>query len=317
MLLHSVRYADELTAGSFPLEVAGPAGWVVEASDRFSCTIRLPPIPEHHIVIPSFASAASDTRFVFSLLGDAVAELPGVPTTIDGYQTANTPTNSAGAVSMHIDCWHTEQPCVDTKVRLVVHASCPPKRYLLTISIRPLEIDPPITACTCRITTDRAPAGISQMQAPPRIRSRICSPTAMAMVIGCKGRDERWRRLVERCYDPRTRLYGVWPLALRAATLEGHLGSVEALADWDVACRLLERGVALVTSIKFAKGQLTGAPLEYTCGHLVVLYGIEHQEVLVCDPAAPEDMDVRKRYDITEFSRAWLAYRGATYIVPV
>ncbi|MCY3795839.1 MAG: peptidase C39 family protein, partial [Gammaproteobacteria bacterium] len=63
-------------------------------------------------------------------------------------------------------------------------------------------------------------------------------------------------------------------------------------------------------------GELPGAPLSKTAGHLVTRYGVDGDAVLVNDPAAGDAAGVPRRYDLEAFSRAWLRRRGAAYIMP-
>jgi hypothetical protein len=43
--------------------------------------------------------------------------------------------------------------------------------------------------------------------------------------------------------------------------------------------------------------------------------GLEGNRVLVNDPAAVDSATVERNYDLVEFSNAWLAMRGASYII--
>ena len=112
-----------------------------------------------------------------------------------------------------------------------------------------------------------------------------------------------------------TKAYGVWPLAIRWASLHGVIGAVEAFSDWDTARACIAADAPLVCSIRFDRDGLRGAPLERTGGHLVVLYGIDGDEVLVKDPAASTHSEVERRYDASQFSAAWLTRRGAAYVL--
>ena len=54
----------------------------------------------------------------------------------------------------------------------------------------------------------------------------------------------------------------------------------------------------------------------FACGgHLVVVYGITEDAVLVNDPAAPNRGVVPRRYPIEQFAQAWFRHRGAAYIL--
>ena len=75
------------------------------------------------------------------------------------------------------------------------------------------------------------------------------------------------------------------------------------------------RTLPLVASIRYAAGELPGAPMLATGGHLVVVTGVDGEAVLVNDPAAPYHGTVSRRYPLAAFSRAWFRHRGAVYIV--
>ena len=86
------------------------------------------------------------------------------------------------AVSCHIDCWHTHAVLKKAVIHLRVESPQPPASYLLTLSIRPLELSAAPAAPAA--DTDQlvsVPSSISQMSAEAAVRSRICSPTALAI----------------------------------------------------------------------------------------------------------------------------------------
>ena len=153
------------------------------------------------------------------------------------------------------------------------------------------------------------------MQAPDGMRRRICSPTALAMLLQAEAPSIDWLDTVARCFDPSTGAYGCWPLAIRCAAAHGRLGAVEALPGWSTAIAVLNAGLPIVASIDFGEGELPNAPLPKTCGHLVTCYGIDGSEVLVNDPAAEDPASVGRRYELNAFSRAWFDRRGAAYIL--
>ena len=98
------------------------------------------------------------------------------------------------------------------------------------------------------------------------------------------------------------------------------MGAVESLESWEAVTQVLAEQCLIVCSIRFAKNSLTGAPLEMSAGHLVVLYGIDASDqkqpyVLVMDPAGETPQTVPRRYKLSEFSNAWLDHRGGAYIV--
>ena len=217
-------------------------------------------------------------------------------------------------VTTRIDCFHTEADLPASRLRFTLGRAEPPSRHLLAVTVRPLEMRPQTPKAT-RTATPPPPA-LSQMQAPKTIQQRICSPTALAMTLKAVDAGIDWLEVVEGCFDQRTQSYGCWPMAIRCAAGFGRLGAVEALPGWEPAIQVLRAGLPIVASIDFAAGELPGAPLSQTAGHLVTCYGVDGDAVLVNDPAAGDAGGVPRRYDLEAFSQAWLCRRGAAYIVP-
>jgi peptidase C39-like protein len=68
--------------------------------------------------------------------------------------------------------------------------------------------------------------------------------------------------------------------------------------------------------VKFAKGELTGAPISSTNGHLLVIVGFTADgDVIVNDPAAPRSRTVVRTYDRGQFENAWLPRSGGLVYV--
>jgi hypothetical protein len=78
----------------------------------------------------------------------------------------------------------------------------------------------------------------------------------------------------------------------------------------------ISAGVPVVISIAFARGQLTGAPLSSSNGHLLVVVGFEADgDVVVNDSSAPANSSVRRVYDRAQLERIWIAASGGTAYV--
>lgn len=159
-----------------------------------------------------------------------------------------------------------------------------------------------------------------------------CSPTALAMVLKFYGRlpsgaSYSWvdrsrgdrvvpavaRSVFDHGYD------GAGNWAFNTAYASNRAGSafVTRLRDLRDVERFVAAGVPPVVSISFSRGQLRGAPISSTAGHLVVVRGFTASgDVLVNDPAAPTNASVSRTYDRAQFERAWLSKsRGVTYLV--
>jgi hypothetical protein len=155
----------------------------------------------------------------------------------------------------------------------------------------------------------------SQMDAPEPIRLRICSPTSVAMVLRYLGVEAGREAVAADMFHADTDRYGVWPAAICAAARRGSLGYLLRFPDWSSAAWCLGRGLPIIASIRYGAGELSGAAIGETTGHLVVLTGYDGRDVLVNDPAAADEASVPRRYPLHEFVRAWLGHTGVGYIL--
>lgn len=305
----ALRFGDSHSAARYPLPVFGPVTFVAR-EDECVARIHLPALPAEWILTASFITPGALTpSHVFRLLsGTAAWSLLPVPS-----QAGERPDQQGvdPSVSVHIDCWHTHASLAAPVLELSVAAPAAPGRYLICLSARPLTMLPGEPPALPRPLRARTPQHISQMTAAEGIRRHICSPTSVAMLMPGATRDV----LAAACRDAATGLFGSWPMAVRAAAAGNAIAGVELHADWSQAMCVLRRGEPFAASIRYSAAQLRGAPLDSTGGHLVVVHGIDGDRVLIHDPAAADDATVAREYDATEFSRAWLAMRGASYII--
>jgi hypothetical protein len=71
----------------------------------------------------------------------------------------------------------------------------------------------------------------------------------------------------------------------------------------------------VIASVRYAAGELRGAAVESTGGHLLVLTGHDGDWVLANDPAAPTAREVPRRYALTDIRRVWLDRTGVGYVL--
>jgi Peptidase_C39 like family len=71
----------------------------------------------------------------------------------------------------------------------------------------------------------------------------------------------------------------------------------------------------VIASVRYDAGELSGAAIAQTSGHLLVLTGYADGEVFVNDPAAPRAGEVARRYRLDELRRVWLARSGVGYVL--
>ena len=129
-----------------------------------------------------------------------------------------------------------------------------------------------------------------------------CSPTSTSMVLGYydalpaastyawvpSGHTDPWVDEAARStYDAAYEGTGNWPFnTAYAAPLAGH-AFVTRLRSLREAELFVAAGIPLVASISFGSGELSGAPISASNGHLVVIVGFrDNGDVVVNDPAA-------------------------------
>jgi hypothetical protein len=158
-----------------------------------------------------------------------------------------------------------------------------------------------------------------------------CSPTSTSMVLGF------WHRLptarqyswVDPSYDDPwvdhaaryTYAWGYdgtgdWPFNTAYAGRFGLDSFVTRLRSLREAELFIRAGIPLVASISFGPGELDGAPISATSGHLVVIRGFTQEgRVVVNDPAAPTSNGVRRVYKRGQFENAWSDNGGVVYVI--
>ena len=145
-----------------------------------------------------------------------------------------------------------------------------------------------------------------------------CSPTSTSMVLayldGYVGACEpRVRASVEGVYDWIYDGHGNWPFNTAYAATQGYEGYVARFTSLAKAEEYVAAGVPVIMSIAWGKGDLTGADIESTNGHLLVLVGFDGSgNPIVNDPASPDDTSVQKTYLRSEFEPLWLQASGGT-----
>jgi hypothetical protein len=159
-----------------------------------------------------------------------------------------------------------------------------------------------------------------------------CSPTSTSMVLGYygalpprtayrwvpAGHANPWVDFAARAtYDHSYDGTGNWPFnTAYAATRTGN-AFVTRLRSLREAGLFIEAGIPVVASIAFGSGELDGAPISASNGHLVVIVGFTADgDVVVNDPAADRNRRVRHTYDRGQFEDAWIPKSdGTVYVI--
>jgi hypothetical protein len=158
-----------------------------------------------------------------------------------------------------------------------------------------------------------------------------CSPTSVSMVLGGLGRlpsaqETSWvpaghvdpwvDHAARSHYDYGYRGAGNWSFSAAYAATKADMAFVTRLRHLREAERFIAAGVPLVASVKFGRGELSGAPISASNGHLLVIVGFTASgDVVVNDPAAPDNRSVVRTYKRAEFANAWIPKSGGLVYV--
>jgi Peptidase_C39 like family len=168
----------------------------------------------------------------------------------------------------------------------------------------------------------------SQMTYP--LGRRICSPTTIAMLLAywyaCTG-DARLAAFADRAavsqlvaprvYDPVYDGYGNWSFNTAYAAAQGLdayvacFGNLAQLEPWIAA------GVPVAISAAWKAGELANAPITSSPGHLLIVAGFDEAgHVIVADPRAEREEQVRRIYDAAQLEAAWQRNsEGMVYLI--
>lgn len=158
-----------------------------------------------------------------------------------------------------------------------------------------------------------------------------CSPTSLTMLLGywyARTNDPRLAPFAEpqavpeivapAVYDSVYDGTGNWPFNTAFASTLGLEGYVLQLRGLDDVRQLLEAGVPLAMSIRWRDGELPGAPVGHSNGHLIVVTGLtETGDLIVNDPAADplQGTHVRRIYPQGPLLQAWAPSGRTAYLV--
>lgn len=144
-----------------------------------------------------------------------------------------------------------------------------------------------------------------------------CSPVSLAMVMAYYGHVESIPgETVPGVYDAAYRGHGNWPFNTAYASTRGFRAYVDRFGSFAELERWIVRGRPLIASVAYDRSWLPNAPIARTAGHILVVRGFTPEgDVIVNDPAAPSDPEVRRVYRRELFRRAWLDRSGVVYVL--
>jgi hypothetical protein len=150
---------------------------------------------------------------------------------------------------------------------------------------------------------------------PKVIRKLICSPTSTSMVLQYYGFDRPTVENATAIYDPYNDLFGNWGRAISRAGDFGLDAYLARFRNWDQVHAMIARGVPVIASIRFKRGEVKGFLYEFTRGHLLVIRGFKpNGDVIVNDPAR-KDQGNGVVYKADEMAKAWFNHGGVGYVI--
>jgi Peptidase_C39 like family len=140
-----------------------------------------------------------------------------------------------------------------------------------------------------------------------------CSPASLAMIHAFHGIERSVAETAQAVFDRAYNGTGNWAFNVAYSGALGLRGVVAHLCNLDQAQRLIERNLPLAISYSWSEGELPGAPLERSDGHLVVLAGFTRDgDCAINDPAA---RNVRVVYPRAAVEYLWQRNDGVASVV--
>ena len=251
--------------------------------------------------------------------------------------------SDGGTVRRHsVDGQKDERADVQTDT-LVPSAGLPPSAYQLEMTLfsATLGVSPQVKLVNASTAAAPAPAGgltggveltvPRRSQMLPAYRSlgfggggeAWCSPTTTSMIMAywagvlhLPQLDLPVPQVAAGTYDYTYRGAGNWPFNTAFAASYGLTAYVDRFTSFDQIEPWIRAGVPIAISIAFKPGELPQAPIPSSPGHLLVVRGFEPGgDVIVNDPVAPNDAQVRMVYDRAQLERVWQHGSGGTVYV--
>ncbi len=140
-----------------------------------------------------------------------------------------------------------------------------------------------------------------------------CSPASLAMLLAYRNVERTVDEVARAVFDERYDGAGNWAFNAAYAGSFGLAAAVVSLNGFTDAARFLAADIPIAVSYAWDAGELDGAPIDRSEGHLAVLRGFDARgNVLINDPAHPE---IAVTYDRSQFAHAWSRSAFTAYAV--
>jgi uncharacterized protein YvpB len=154
---------------------------------------------------------------------------------------------------------------------------------------------------------------ISQLASGHKDAHVICSPTSLTMALKYHGKDVDLDQVTRGTLDSGNDAYGNWPQNVAFAGEQGMRAYTKKCKSINPVKNFIARGIPVVASVCMKeKEMLDGAISAFPSGHLMVVVGFDIidgiEYVVVNDPAANSNTEVRKYYRLDQWVKVWRYY---------
>lgn len=154
---------------------------------------------------------------------------------------------------------------------------------------------------------------ISQLASGHKDAHVICSPTSLTMALKYHGKNVDLNQVTRGTFDTGNEAYGNWPQNVAFAGEQGMRAYTKKCKSINPVKNFIARGIPVVSSVCMQKKEdLDGAISSFSSGHLMVVVGFDVNDgieyVVVNDPAANSNTEVRKYYRLDQWVKVWRHY---------
>ena len=154
---------------------------------------------------------------------------------------------------------------------------------------------------------------ISQLASGHIHSNSICSPTSLTMTLKFHGKDVNLDQVTRGTLDSGNEAYGNWPQNVAFAGEQGMRAYTKKCKSINPVKNFISKGIPVIASVvSQEKEALEGANSAFPHGHLMVVVGFVIKDgieyIVVNDPAANSDAEVRKYYKLDQWVNVWRHY---------
>lgn len=154
---------------------------------------------------------------------------------------------------------------------------------------------------------------ISQLASGHKDAHVICSPTSLTIVLKYHGKEVNLNQVTKGTLDSGNDAYGNWPQNVAFAGEQGMRAYTKKCKSINPVKNFIAKGIPVVSSVCMKeKEALEGAISAFPSGHLMVVVGFDIKDgieyVVVNDPAANSDAEVRRYYKLDQWVKVWRHY---------